>query len=74
MCMSNFNSAYWVILHASLSSADFFKINFTKNSLKNAIRVSNCFVVSDLGPNCLQRLSAEDISRQRVDVFTVHIF
>ena len=41
----------------------------------NTIRVSNsleldqagCFVRHDLGPNCLQRLSADDTSRQRVN-------
>ena len=40
-----------------------------------AARVSNSlnpdlarrFVVPDLGPNCLQRLSADDTSRQRVN-------
>ena len=26
------------------------------------------FVRSDLGPNCLQRLSVEDLSRQRVNI------
>ena len=48
-----------------LLSADFFQ-----NSFRNIIRVSNCldldqdrqFVGPDLGPNCLQRLSAEDKS------------
>ena len=49
-----------------LSSADF----FPKNSFRNIIRVSNSldpdyarhFVGPDLGPNCLQRLSADDTS------------
>ena len=48
--------------------ADFFKINFSKNSFNNTIRVSNtldtdqdqCFVGADLGPNCLRMLSAND--------------
>ena len=48
----------------------FFKINFTKNSFRNTIRVSNGldpdqdrhFVGPDLGPNYLQRLSADDKS------------
>ena len=49
------------------SSADLnFKIIFLKNSFRNNIRVSNSFdpdqdrhsVGPDLGPNCLQRLSA----------------
>ena len=46
-----------------------FKINFfSKKSCSNTIRVSNsldpdqarCFVGPDLGPKCLQRLSADD--------------
>ena len=64
------------IVHAFLSSDDFFfKINlFEKFFRENNIKVSNSldpdqarlFVWHDLGPNCLQRLSAEDTSRQRV--------
>ena len=55
-----------------LSSVDFFKINFKKKKcFWNTIRVSNSlnpdkaprFVGPDLGPNCLQRLSADDNSR-----------
>ena len=46
----------------------FFKINFSKNSFGNTIRVSNSLdpdqarhsVGPDLGPNCLQKLSADD--------------
>ena len=46
-------------------------ILFQKNSSRNTIRVSNSlnqdqalhFVQSDLGPNCLRRLSADDTSR-----------
>ena len=62
-------------LHASLSSADFFpKSSFSKISFRNTIRVTNSldpdqarhFVGPDLGPNCLQRLSADDSTRQRV--------
>ena len=57
-------------MHAFLSSADFFKINFLENCFSNNIRVSNTldpdqarhFVGPDLGPNCLQRLSADDTS------------
>ena len=55
-----------------LLSADFFFkiIFFSKNSFRNTIRVSNsldsdcdlCSVCPDLGPNCLQRLSADDKS------------
>ena len=44
------------------------------NNFRNTIRVSNSldrekarhFVGPDLGPNCLQRLSADDSSRERV--------
>ena len=55
-----------------LSSADFFsKSIFLKNSFRNTIRVSNsfdvnhagCFVGPDLGPNCMQRLPADNTSR-----------
>ena len=50
-----------------------FKIYFSKNSFRNTIRVPNSldpdqdlnFVRPDLGPNCLQRLSADSTSRQR---------
>ena len=58
-----------------LSSDDFFsKSTLSKNSFRNTIRVSNSLdpdqarhlVGPDLGPNCLQRLSAVDTSRQRV--------
>ena len=46
----------------------FFKITFSKNSFKNTISVSNALesdqdphsVSSDLGPNCSQRLLADD--------------
>ena len=51
----------------------FSKSTFFKNSFRNTIRVSNgldqdqaqCFVGSNLGLNCLQKLSADDSSRQR---------
>ena len=58
----------------ALSSADFFsKLTFSKISFRNTIRVSNRldpdqarrFVGPDLGPNCLQRRSADDTGRQR---------
>ena len=47
------------------TSADFFQILFfSKNSFMNMIRVSNSLdpghVRPDLGPNCLQKLSAGD--------------
>ena len=52
---------------------NFFKINFLKNSFRINIRVTNgldpdqarLFVGPDLAPNCLQRLSADETSRQR---------
>ena len=52
----------------------FSKTNFSKNSFRNSVRVSNKldpyqarrYVGSDLGPNCLQMLSADGTSRQRV--------
>ena len=56
-----------------LSSADFFfKVNIFKKSFRNTIRLSNGFdpdqdrhfVGTDLSPNCLQRLSADDQSRR----------
>ena len=52
-----------------LSSADFFsKLIFSKNSFRHTIKVSNALdpdqdrrsVGPDLGPNRLQRLSADD--------------
>ena len=59
----------------SLSSADFFfKINlFKKSNFENAIRESNGLdpdqdrqnVGPDLGPSCLQRLSADDKIRHK---------
>ena len=61
-----------------LSSAFFLQNHFfSKNSLRNTIRVSNSldpdqarhFVGPDLGQNCLQRLSADDTRRWRVKGF-----
>ena len=71
---------YWVILHTFLLSAYFFfKINFFEKKFRNTIRVSNSlepdqarhFVGPDLDPNCLQKLSANDTSRQRVYEFGI---
>ena len=45
----------------------FSKSTFLKNSFRNTIRVSNSLNLG-LGPNCLQRLSADDTSRPRVNV------
>ena len=60
----------------------FFKINFFKIKFRNTIRVSNALdsdqdrhsVGPDLSPNCLQRLTAEQMtktaaSKERVDLF-----
>ena len=58
------------IFSCFLSSVDFFLIQlFSKNSFRNTLKVSNsldpvqalCFVGPDLGPNCLQKLSADDM-------------
>ena len=65
-----------VSFHAFLSSADFFNIIFYVKKIRNTIRVSNSsdpdqaphFVGPDLGPNCLQRLSADNTSKRRVKV------
>ena len=57
----------------------FFKIFFVKNDFRNTIRVlsgldpdqDRCFVGPDLGPNCLQRLSADAkvfASKERVNI------
>ena len=61
--------ACWVILHALLSSADYFStLLFSKHSFRNTITVSNSldpdqarrFVGPDLAPNCF----AKDIDRR----------
>ena len=56
---------------SSLSSADFFETKFVENyfqELSNSLDSDQVwiYVGSDLGPNCLQRLSADDTSGQRV--------
>ena len=62
---------YLVILHALLLSADFFsKSTFSKNYFRNTIRVSNS-LDPDQGSNCLQRLSADETSRQRVHSYSI---
>ena len=66
--------ACWVIFHEFCLLLIFLKINFFEKLFRNTIRVSNSlgpdpaghFVGPDLGPNCLQRLSADDNSRQIV--------
>ena len=60
--------AFWVSFLLLLSSADFLKSTFQKQSFRNTIRVSNSLdpeqdrhsVGPDLGPNCLQGLSADE--------------
>ena len=64
MLLTKLNLSMLLILHAFLSSVDFFKINFFKKSFRNvpSLRVSNSlgpdqdiyFVRPNLGPNCLQ--------------------
>ena len=59
-----------------MSTIFFSKSIFKKKIFQNTIRVPNSldpdqvthFVGPDLGPNCLQRLLADDTSRQRVTV------
>ena len=62
-------------LHVFLLCADFFsKSFFSKKSFRNTFRVSNILdsdqarrhVRPNLGPNCLQSLSVDNTSRQRV--------
>ena len=68
--LDNFSYIYFCRLPFS------FKINLLKNSFRNTIRMSNSldpdqarrFIGSDLGPNCLPRLSADDTGRQRVNL------
>ena len=62
--IKHLDSCDWVIFHDFFTFPDFFsKSTFSKNSFRNTIRVSNslaqCFVRPDLGPNCLQKLSAD---------------
>ena len=60
------NFAFFSRLH--FFSKTFF---FPKKSLRNTIRVLNSldpdFIRLDLGPNCLQRLSADNTRRQKVN-------
>ena len=59
-----------------LSSADFFEKKLFKRCFRDTIRVSRCmavqFVGPDLDPNCLQKLSADNSSRQGVNILQVH--
>ena len=59
----------------------FSKSTFLKKNFRNTIRVSNSldpdqarhFVWPDLVPNCLQRLSTEDTSRQGVKRYFIYL-
>ena len=70
--------AYWIISACFIVVCWFFsKSTFSKNYFRNIISVSNSldpdrarhFVGSDLDPNCLLGLSADDTSRQRASVW-----
>ena len=63
-------------MQGNLKKNFFFKLRFSKYSFRNKTRVSNGFnpdqaqhcVGPGLGPNCLQRLSADNASRQRATI------
>ena len=66
--------AFWVIVQALAVVCLLFSIlTFLKNSFRNTIKASNYLdpdedrhsVGPDLGPNCLQKLSADDKSRHK---------
>ena len=71
-----------MIFHAFLLSVDFFQKKNSKNSFKNTFRASNGLdpdqdrqsVGPDLGPNCLQRLSADDTAKELKSTQTWVIF
>ena len=71
MALAGLLFAYWLILHALLSSADFFQNQLFKKffqeyhqSVKQfGSRSGRHIVGPDLNPNCLQRLSADGSSR-----------
>ena len=74
--------AYWVILYAFLSSADFFFQNQVLRKILSGIQsVLNSLdpdqarqnVGPDLGPKCLQRLSADDTSMHGGRVSTISL-
>ena len=70
ICMLGNFACFFVVYGFFFFFFFFFKLTFSKTSIGNTIRVSNSlnpdqarhFVGPDLGPNCLQRLSAEDKS------------
>ena len=69
-CLNDLTTGEFCVLLSRLLI--FSKLTFSKNSFRNTIRGSNSldpdqarlFVGPDLDPNCLQRLSADDTSRQ----------
>ena len=69
-------TAYWVVCMLFCRLLIVSSSTFRKKSFRNTIGVSNSldpvqargFVGPDLGPNCLQRSSADDTSRQRVNL------
>ena len=72
ICMLGNLACFFVICGGFFFFFFFFKLTFSKGkSFRNTIRVSNSldpdqarrFVRPDLGPNCLQRLSADNRSR-----------
>ena len=73
--MFNFvNSVNWVILHVFYRLLMFFsKSTFLKKTFRNIIRVSNSldpdqarqFVVSYLGPNCLQKVLSKLVGKEK---------
>ena len=67
---------YWVTFACFfvVSLLIFFQIQLSKISFRNTIRVSTgldpkCRAGSDLGPNCLQKLSADDTSKQNFNPY-----
>ena len=75
MVVNSLPTKYWVTFLALLLSADFFLQNqlLPKNTLgispvQNSLDPVQArhFIWPYLGPNCLQRLLADDTSRQRV--------
>ena len=73
---STYFFACWVTVHATVAVCWLFfsKLSFSKIYFRSTIRVSNSsdsdqdrrFVGPDLGPNCLQRLFADDKSSRLI--------
>ena len=74
LCMLGNSTCLFVVCRFSRST-------FSKTSFRNTKRVSNSldpvqaqrFVGPELSPNWLQRLSADDTSRQRITIISVYI-